>query len=321
MPSVGSAATDIRAVRLPPHGGSLAPPIISENAMTTRRNFIAAAAANAALVLPARAHASARAEVPDRAAQLLAVTFESQGVPLFARLFLPTAAVRKQAILLLHGFPGVELNFDIAHALCRRGFKVMIPHYRGSWGMAGNYSFGGVLEDAAAAARFLAEHDDGVNPLPSSLCVMGHSLGGFAALQVALLDRRVQQAVSFAGFNFAGFARSAREQATTAEQVAESWGSAMLPLSGVTSLQLAKEALNPPRSWDVAARVREFHSKRLLLLAANRDQVAPVEGHHVPLVAALRRAGQNVTAETFDAGHDFASVRLKLTGAICDWVS
>ena len=36
-------------------------------------------------------------------------------------------------VLLSHGFPGVEKNFDLAQALRRIGFHVVAYHYSGSW--------------------------------------------------------------------------------------------------------------------------------------------------------------------------------------------
>lgn len=40
-------------------------------------------------------------------------------------------------VLLSHGFPGIEKNFDLAQALRRIGFHVVLYHYSGSWGSDG----------------------------------------------------------------------------------------------------------------------------------------------------------------------------------------
>ena len=44
-------------------------------------------------------------------------------------------------VLLSHGFPGVEKNFDLAQALRRIGFHVVAYHYSGSWNSDGDYAF------------------------------------------------------------------------------------------------------------------------------------------------------------------------------------
>ena len=43
-------------------------------------------------------------------------------------------------VLLLHGIPGCERNFDLAQALRRAGFHVMTFHYSGSGGSDAAYS-------------------------------------------------------------------------------------------------------------------------------------------------------------------------------------
>ena len=40
----------------------------------------------------------------------------------------------RPCVIMLHGFPGSARNDDIAHALCRIGCVVMVPHHRGAWG-------------------------------------------------------------------------------------------------------------------------------------------------------------------------------------------
>ncbi|MCR4294138.1 MAG: alpha/beta hydrolase, partial [Elusimicrobia bacterium] len=66
-------------------------------------------------------------------------------------LYRPSDAGSTPAVLMLHGFPGIQKNDDIAAELCRRGMTAFTPHFRGCWGSAGRYSLRGLLEDARAA--------------------------------------------------------------------------------------------------------------------------------------------------------------------------
>lgn len=95
---------------------------------------------------------------------------------------------KKPAFLLLHGFPGAQKNADIAWVLARRGYVCLAPHYRGSWGSHGRYSFAGVIDDTRAALRAL-RRDPGVDQ--RRIGIMGLSMGGWAAINVAALDRGV----------------------------------------------------------------------------------------------------------------------------------
>ena len=62
--------------------------------------------------------------------------------------FFKTAGKEKNPIvLLLHGFPGNEVNYDIAHSIRRFGINVVVFHYRGSWGSSGNFTIKNSLMD------------------------------------------------------------------------------------------------------------------------------------------------------------------------------
>ena len=97
-------------------------------------------------------------------------------------LYTPSGAGTGAAVLMLHGFPGVQQNEDIAAELCRRGMTVFMPHFCGCWGSSGQFSIHGLLEDAEAALRLLSRyhHVDSAR-----VGLLGFSLGGWIALKLA----------------------------------------------------------------------------------------------------------------------------------------
>lgn len=107
-------------------------------------------------------------------------------------LYRPSRAGSSPAVLMLHGFPGVQKNDDIAAELCRRGMTVFLPHFRGCWGSSGSFSLRGLLEDAGAALRLLSRyhHVDA-----SRVGVLGVSVGGWVALRLAARTRVAAVAV------------------------------------------------------------------------------------------------------------------------------
>jgi len=101
-------------------------------------------------------------------------------------VFLPARPGLTPGVLMLHGFPGVLRNEDIAAELCRRGVTVLLPHFRGCWGSGGEYGIPGLLTDALAADRLLRRyrHVD-----PARVGVLGYSIGGWVALELAARRR------------------------------------------------------------------------------------------------------------------------------------
>ena len=114
----------------------------------------------------------------------------SNGTRLNTVMFLASGAGPHPTVLLLHGFPGNEKNLDLAYVLRRAGWNVLFPHYRGSWGSGGNFSFSNAIEDTQAALNFLREpanvkkyHID-----PTRIVLIGHSMGGLMAAYTAARD-------------------------------------------------------------------------------------------------------------------------------------
>ncbi len=117
------------------------------------------------------------------------VTFDSDGYRLVGTLYLARGEEPKPTALLLHGCPGLEKNLDLAATLRDRGWNALLFHYRGCWGSAGRYDLRTIPRDVTAAVSYLAG-----SPLVDSdrIAVVGHSLGGWAAVVVAAVEPRLR---------------------------------------------------------------------------------------------------------------------------------
>jgi hypothetical protein len=256
----------------------------------------------------------------DTEGTLTSAVFTSAAVPLFARVWVPRRQDPPKA-LLLHGFPGTELNLDLAHALRRAGFLVVLPHYRGSWGMAGAYSWAHVLEDVLAcaawmrSAAFTQAHGEG-----DLRALIGHSLGGFAALWAGM-SVPAAKVGSIAGYNFGAVADRDRRNPAAREVLGRDWEPATMPLGGTSGWALAQEALDCPDDWNLGRLDGRYAGRDVLLVAAARDEIAPPSIHHDPVVAALARAGANVSEARLDTDHSLASARTRLCDVVCSWIT
>ena len=106
-------------------------------------------------------------------------------------LYLARGGSPKPTVLLLHGCPGLEQNRDLAASLRDRGRNALVFHYRGCWGSEGRYDLRTIPADVTAAVDHL---QTGEYPTvdPARLAVLGHSLGGWAALLAAADDDRLR---------------------------------------------------------------------------------------------------------------------------------
>lgn len=123
------------------------------------------------------------------------VSFESEGAFLLGTIYIGSKEGTKPTAVLLHGLPGFEKNVDIAYALREEGWNVLIPHYRGCWGSEGKYTFTGIIADVKNAITMMATRPYvDVN----NIFLVGHSLGGWAAMVTAAQDERIRGVIAFA---------------------------------------------------------------------------------------------------------------------------
>ncbi|MEV6412790.1 alpha/beta fold hydrolase [Kribbella sp. NPDC051718] len=231
-------------------------------------------------------------------------TVSSGGQELPGVLHLPAGDGPHPTVLLLHGFPGWERNFDVAHVLRRAGYATLVFHYRGSWGAAGTWSWTSALEDAAAAVAGLRA-DPRVDA--TRLAVIGHSMGGFAALRTAAADPAIPAVGSIAGFDF-----GAAATAPNPDQYVEPFDGDLLPLHGTSGRALVDEMVANGPEWRLADLAPRLADRRVLLIGATRDTAAPPEQHHLPLVEAYRNAEHHL----FPTDHALADHREDLAQAI-----
>lgn len=119
---------------------------------------------------------------------LVGVTFTSGGERLVGVLYLARGESARPTAVVLHGFPGIEKNLDLAAALRDHGWNALVFHYRGCWGSAGPWRPENVPLDVRAAVDFLVTHP---RVDVERLVLVGHSGGGWAAVLAAARDERV----------------------------------------------------------------------------------------------------------------------------------
>ncbi|MAE94782.1 MAG: alpha/beta hydrolase [Deltaproteobacteria bacterium] len=246
------------------------------------------------------------------AAHLNAIVYEAQGPGPH-----PT-------VVLLHGFPGNERNLDLAQAIRRSGWNVVFFHYRGAWGSGGEFSFAHVLEDVAAvvdaisAPGFAAEHRIDA----ARIALVGHSMGGFAALVSGAELAPVRCVASLAGANLGALAKAALAQPEQAAGFATSLDGWSGPIRGSSGAAMVEDLKVQADRFDTTARAGVLAGKPLLLVAGALDDVTPPSIHHEPLEAALLAAGaQSLETLVFERGdHSFSGQRIALARRLTRWL-
>jgi uncharacterized protein len=256
-------------------------------------------------------------------ASLALITVPSGNDQLVGRAWLTQGRGPHPTILLLHGLPGVEQNFDLAHTFCRAGWNVVTIHYRGSWGSTGSYSFEHSLQDAETMVNFLqtAEAQQRYRIDMSRLVMVGHSSGGFLALMTAAQTMKIAGVASIAGLNYGMFVETIRGNPTAISDTVNDWDAAMPPLRGTTAESLVNELLAHGEEWNILRYVSKLLECAVLLVAGRQDVAVPANLNHEPLVEALLEANHSkLTHVLIDSGHGFTDKRITLMETLLAWL-
>lgn len=249
----------------------------------------------------------------DHPAHLQQIRYFTNGVLAPARLFIAAGAGPRPTVLLLHGFPGTELNLDLARAIQRAGWNVMAIHYRGVWGAPGQFSFGHTVEDARAALTWLRHPSNGSRIDATRLVVLGHSMGGFDT--VMLGDEPVAGFVVISAADLGGMAAQLGTATGVAEAVMGLTDDASF--TNATPTALADEVLANVEAWDWRRNAAEMAGRPVLIISSD-DGNEPADQAVADAIAAA--GGPAPTRVKFPTDHSYNDHRIALQSAVVGWL-
>jgi pimeloyl-ACP methyl ester carboxylesterase len=252
------------------------------------------------------------------------VSFSVEGAALNAIVYEAQGPGPHPTVVLLHGFPGNERNLDLAQAIRRAGWNVVFFHYRGAWGSGGEFSFLHVIEDVHAVVGAIAEPEfaEQYRIDASRLALVGHSMGGFAALVAGAELPAIECVVSLSGANLGALAQVLANDPQQAAGFAASIDGWSGPIKGPSGRVLIAEIVEHAERFDTRSHVADLAQKKLLLVAGRRDVVTPPALHHDPLVEVLRAAdSKSLEALLFEqADHAYSGQRIELARLVTGWL-
>ena len=228
------------------------------------------------------------------------------------------------AVVLLHGFPGNERNLDLAQDMRRAGWVVLYFDYRGSWGSPGEFSFSHGIEDTAAAIDYArsAQMARILRLDPSRIVLIGHSMGGFMAVQAAAADGGILGVALISAADFGGRIgpplSKDREPGTIRALSAAYDRDGMEPLSGCTAEGLAHEMIANATQWSFMGKINALKTRPLLIVTS---EDAYARGDQA-FASALRHAGNDRVATLhLPTDHVYSDQRGALSGAVLRWLA
>jgi len=254
--------------------------------------------------------------LPDKefAAAVEAPDVMSHGARLNAVFYIASGRGPHPTVLLMHGFPGNEKNLDLAYALRRAGWNVLIPHYRGSWGSAGTFSFANAIEDTQAAIQFLrdAENVKKYRMDPEKIVLIGHSMGGFMAACATARDPDVAGLVMISAWNI-GATMSGPKETHRVDMIP----AASSRLAGTTPAGLQAEAEANAAKWNYLDYAEALKTRPVFIVESHDRNLSDNKA----MKDALQKGGNSRVAEIYlETDHSYSDHRIALQVAVLQWL-
>ncbi|MEM7279701.1 MAG: alpha/beta fold hydrolase [Pseudomonadota bacterium] len=245
------------------------------------------------------------------------LTIPSNGARLTGFMLSANGAGPHPTAILLHGYPGNEKNLDLAQSLRRAGFNVLFFHYRGAWGSTGSYKLSYLSEDVAAVLTFLKGQGHTMRVDTTRLSVVGHSMGGFAALRAGSREAGLDCVVGLAAANLGAYADLSGSDAKDFSRYTDG----LFMLQNFDGQKALREIRANAERFDVRYYGPGLSGKSVLLVAGANDTVITPDIHQGMVDAFLETPGIALTAETLPGDHAFSSSRIQLQRTVINWMN
>lgn len=233
---------------------------------------------------------------------------------------MPKEGEKQPAVLLCHGFPGNDQLLDFAYLLQEHGYHVMTFEYSGSWGSDGDYSLLNVIEDTNTVLDWmLASGDERVDR--NRIFLIGHSLGGFAGVNVFARRRELAAAAFLSPANITDMYEEVRNDPKLRQDFISQMDEFCLPLHGVSGEKLALEVEHNGEYFRFESVAFGFGTRPVLLVRGTKDTLTPAS----LCVDVLKKIEDSIPGSrcelvTYDAPHDYLNVRRELRGKVLEFL-
>lgn len=235
------------------------------------------------------------------------IILTSKGDSIASYAFIASGKQPKETIILLHGLPGNDNQFDIAQSLRRTGRNVIHFNYRGSWGSQGNFLYSNCLEDVNEVINYFTskEVSEKLRINTKSLVLIGRSFGGGIALIQGSKNTHVKKIIAISSMNAGSEKHPIHHQNKYDRWIAYFKKQIML---NITPTKFLQDVYDHKKIYDVVTYKNQLKSKKVLIIEDTDNNQ-----HWIQQL-------ENVELNRFDSDHNFISNRIKLTKDIIDWL-
>lgn len=256
---------------------------------------------------------------PTAPATMRGVKIPSGDGALLGTFYMASGARAHPTVILMHGLPGFEDNMDLAQAISRDGWNVLVFHYRGTWGSPGSFSIDHAVADSTSALNFVKDPKSvrEYRVDPNRIVVAGHSMGGFLAANLAAQTSGVIGTALLDAWDIGATREAMKDPSFRQAFIDQEFVPDMPPLAGTSPEDLAKEVESTGPEFNLSGLIPKIATRPLLIVGIRRhaDEVT-----HLAEIG-RRSGGLKVQSQVMDTNHIFSDHRVALAAAIISWLN
>lgn len=214
----------------------------------------------------------------------------------------------KETVIMTHGMPGNDNQFDIAQSLRRTGRNVIHFNYRGSWGSEGDFLYSNSLNDVDEIINYLStpKVSKKLRINTNALVLLGRSYGGGIALIQGSKNEKVKKIIAISSMNAGSEKHPINDLSKLDRWKAYLNKQVMLNVKPSFFLQ---DIYNNKEKYDVVTYKNQLKKKKVLLIEDTENNLNWIE------------LLENVDHKMLASDHSFISNRIELINLVIKWLN
>lgn len=222
--------------------------------------------------------------------------------------FIASGEKPKETVIMLHGLPGNDNQFDIAQSIRRTGRNVIHFNYRGSWGSKGEFLYSNSLEDVNEVIKYLLipENYKRLRIDINAFVLLGRSYGGGIALIQGSENEKVKKIIAISSMNAGSRFNPIKELSELS-----GWKNYLdrQVMLNVNAMAFLREMLDNKEKYNVVTYKEQLKNKKVLIIEDTENNQS--------WISLL----ENIDLKMIESDHSFISNRIELTNALIEWLN
>ena len=222
--------------------------------------------------------------------------------------FIANGGNLKETVIMTHGLPGNDNQFDIAQSLRRTGRNVIHFNYRGSWGSDGDFLYSNCLEDVNEVIKHLSNEENSkkLRIDTNAIVILGRSYGGGIGLIQGSKNERVKKIIAISSMNAGSETHPIHDVSKLSRWKEYLNKQVMLKVSPTVFLQ---EIFANKEKYNVLSYKEQLKKKKVLLIEDTQNNQSWI------------KLLENIDYKMIESDHNFISSRIELTNVLIEWLN